>query len=102
MGNRSMFVGLDVHKETIDVSIAEGAREFFHNRRLTRAANGQVANADNQTTKRAFAQNSFPVKVETQLDETVVNERQCIENCAQNGSANAVAAFEHNVDPELF
>jgi hypothetical protein len=27
MGNRSMFVGLDVHKETIDVSIAEGHRE---------------------------------------------------------------------------
>jgi transposase len=26
MGNRSMFVGLDVHKETIDVSIAEGGR----------------------------------------------------------------------------
>ena len=26
MGNRSMFVGLDVHKETIDVSIAEGDR----------------------------------------------------------------------------
>src|SRR4026207_2104714 len=27
MGNRSMFVGLDVHKETIDVSIAEGHRQ---------------------------------------------------------------------------
>ena len=27
MENRSMFVGLDVHKETIDVSIAEGQRE---------------------------------------------------------------------------
>src|SRR5438128_10851200 len=27
MGNRSMFVGLDVHKETIDVSIAEGTRD---------------------------------------------------------------------------
>lgn len=27
MGNRSMFVGLDVHKETIDVSIAEGQRD---------------------------------------------------------------------------
>ncbi len=26
MGNRSMFVGLDVHKDTIDVSIAEGTR----------------------------------------------------------------------------
>src|ERR1700676_5039073 len=26
MENRSMFIGLDVHKETIDVSIAEGAR----------------------------------------------------------------------------
>jgi transposase len=26
MRNRSMFVGLDVHKETIDVSIAEGVR----------------------------------------------------------------------------
>ena len=24
MENRSMFVGLDVHKETIDVSLAEG------------------------------------------------------------------------------
>ena len=27
MENRSMFVGLDVHKETIDVSIAEGDRQ---------------------------------------------------------------------------
>ena len=27
MKNRGMFVGLDVHKETIDVSIAEGQRE---------------------------------------------------------------------------
>src|SRR3972149_6666285 len=27
MENRSMFVGLDVHKETIDVSIAEGQRD---------------------------------------------------------------------------
>ena len=26
MENRSTFVGLDVHKETIDVSIAEGDR----------------------------------------------------------------------------
>ena len=27
MENRSMFVGLDVHKDTIDVSIAEGQRD---------------------------------------------------------------------------
>lgn len=26
MGKRNMFVGLDVHKETVDVSIAEGER----------------------------------------------------------------------------
>lgn len=27
MGKRSMFVGLDVHKETIDISIAESGRD---------------------------------------------------------------------------
>ena len=27
MGNRSMFVGMDVHKETIDVSVADGGRQ---------------------------------------------------------------------------
>ncbi len=29
MGNRSMFIGLDVHKETTDVSIAEGHRGWL-------------------------------------------------------------------------
>lgn len=27
MGNRNMFVGMDVHKETIDISVAEGGRQ---------------------------------------------------------------------------
>src|SRR5512144_1255144 len=27
MGNRSMFAGMDVHKETIDISVAEGGRQ---------------------------------------------------------------------------
>src|SRR3970040_2448081 len=27
MGNRSMFVGMDVHKETVDISVAEGGRQ---------------------------------------------------------------------------
>lgn len=27
MGHRSMFVGMDVHKETIDISVAEGGRQ---------------------------------------------------------------------------
>jgi transposase len=26
MGHRSMFVGLDVHKDTIDIAVAEGGR----------------------------------------------------------------------------
>ena len=27
MGNGSMFVGMDVHKETIDIAVAEGGRQ---------------------------------------------------------------------------
>ena len=42
MGNRSMFVGLDVHKDTIDVSIAEGDRRRLE--RLTEQL-GQLAPA---------------------------------------------------------
>jgi len=42
MVNRNMFVGLDVHKETIDVSIAEGEsyRACRRVRRLSRGRRG--------------------------------------------------------------
>ena len=62
----------------------------------------EVADADNEATECSLAENSFPVKVEAQLNEALVNERQRIENFTQHGGANAAAALKHHVDPELF
>ncbi len=44
---------------------------------------------------------TFPVKIETKLNETFVNKRQRIEDCTQRGGANPAAALQHNVDTKL-
>src|SRR5262249_34802061 len=52
----------------------QSARKLFNDRRLTRPADGQIANADHQTAERAFAENSFAIEVKPQLHDPVVNE----------------------------
>src|SRR5436190_7925330 len=76
--------------------------KFFDDRGLSRAADRQVPDADNQTTERALAENAFAVEIKPELNETFVNKRKSIENPAQNTGAKAVSPLEDDVDPELF
>jgi hypothetical protein len=80
----------------------EGAREFFDDGSLAGSANCQISDADNKTAQGALAKESFAVKIEAQLNDPLVNERQGVENRAQNGRAKPTPAAEHHVDTELF
>jgi len=80
----------------------ERAREFLDDRGLSRAADGQIPDADDQTTERSLAENAFAVEIEPELNETFVNKRERIENPAQGTGAKTVSPLEDNVDPELF
>jgi hypothetical protein len=52
----------------------QGARELLDNRRFARATDRQIANADHETTQRAFSKNSLPVRIQTQLHDPFVDE----------------------------
>jgi len=78
------------------------AREFFRDRSFARAANRQVSDADNKATERAFAQNSFPVKIQTQLDKPLVNEGQRVKNSAQDRRTKSATTLKDNIDAKLF
>src|SRR4030095_8542884 len=80
----------------------ERAGDLFHNRCFARASNSQVAHADHENAKRALAKNSFAIKIKPQLYEPIVSERERVEDSPQNRGANAMTAFEHNVDSKLF
>ena len=80
----------------------QSARNFFDDRRLARSANGQIADADDEATERAFAKDAVPIKKEPQLHNALVDKRETMENAAQKRRAHAVAALENDVDRELF
>ena len=52
----------------------QGTSKFFHNRCFAGATHSQVADADDETSKRALAKDSFPVEIKAQLHEPVVSE----------------------------
>jgi hypothetical protein len=79
----------------------ERAREFFDDRRLARAADRQVPDADNETTERTLAEKAFPVEIKAELNETFVNKRERVKNSAQNTRTKAMAPLEDDVDSEL-
>src|SRR5260370_10334450 len=79
----------------------QSARELFDDRRLARAADRQVPDADDQTTKRALAEKAFPVEIKPELNETFVNKRERVKNSAQDTCAKAMAPLENDVDSEL-
>ena len=43
----------------------QGAGDLFYDGRFARSADSQIADADDQTTKRALTENAFPIKIKT-------------------------------------
>src|SRR6266550_5665535 len=80
----------------------QSAGKLLNNRRLTRSADREIADADHETSERAFAENSFAIKIKSELHYSVVAERERVKNTAQDRSANAMTPFEDDINPEFF
>ena len=76
-------------------------REFFHHRRLTRSADREIPDANDKAAKRALAEDSFPIQIKPELDDSFVNKRERVKNSAQNRRTNAALSFQNNVDGKL-
>jgi hypothetical protein len=79
----------------------QSTRKLFHDGRFPRATDGQIADADDQATEYPLPKDSFPIKIKAKLNETFVDEGKRVKDSAQKRGANATAALENNIDPEL-
>ncbi len=77
------------------------AGELFDDGRFARSADSQIADADDQTTESALAENTFPIKIEAQLHDALEEQREQIKNASQNAGTKSVTTFEDNVNGEL-
>src|SRR5947209_11995769 len=71
-------------------------REFFHHRCLTRSADREIPDANDKAAKRALAENSFPIQIKPELDDSFVNKRERVKNSAQNRGAKSAARSEEH------
>ena len=74
---------------------------FLDDRRLARSADGQVANADDETAERALPKDPLPIKKQAKLHDPLVNERKRVKNPAQDRGAKSAAPPENDVDGKL-
>ena len=79
----------------------ECASKFLHHWRFARSADREISDADDETTERALAKNSFPIQIKPELDDSFVNKRERVKNSAQNRGAKSAAPLKHHVDSEL-
>src|SRR6266853_1465419 len=56
------------------------AGKLLDNRRFTRSADSKITDADHETSERAFAENSFAIKIEPELHYPVVDERERVKD----------------------
>src|ERR1051325_279369 len=80
----------------------QSSGKLLHNRRFASTANGEIAYANHQTPQSPFAEDSFSIKIQPELYQPVVNERQREKQPTQQRSANSMTSFENHVDPEFF
>jgi len=73
---------------------------FLNNRRLARAADCKIADADDEAAERAFAEDSLSIEIKPHLHQAVVNERKRVKNPRSTDARNAVPALENHVDPK--
>ncbi len=81
--------------------LLQRAREAFDDGRLARAADGEVAHADDHAAERVVAQETLPVEPESRLHDLAENQREDEQKHPQQRRALAVAALQDHVDGEL-
>ena len=81
--------------------VLERAREFFDHGRFSGAADGEVADGDDQAARGMFAEHAFAVEPDPALDNSAEQPGKREKESAEEGSAFAVPAFEDDGDGEL-
>ena len=79
----------------------QGPRELFDDRRLAGAADGEIANADDETPEGALAENAVAIKKKAKLHEPFVNEGEPVKQRPEQRRPHAMTPFQNDVDREL-
>jgi hypothetical protein len=82
--------------------ILQGARELFHDRRLARAADGEIADRDDEAGRMMLAEKAMPEEPEPRLHTAAKEPAQPVQKPAEGEGALAVATLENDVDRKLF
>jgi len=82
-------------------AVVQGTRKFFHDRRLARAAHGEVAHHDDEAAQRLVAQDAVAVEPQAQLHNPAEQVRAQLQERPENRRQRALAAAHDHVDGEL-
>ena len=79
----------------------QSAGEAFHHGRFASAADGEVADADDEAPDVVLAENAPAKKKDSRLDQREVDEREAVKQPAQHRGALAVTARKDDIDCKL-
>ena len=82
-------------------AILQGARKLFHDRRFAGAADGEIADRDDEARGRVLADKPLSVQPKPRLHAAAKEPTQHVEKPAQQGGALAVTTVKNDVGGEL-